>query len=167
MIILAFFFLLWPGGYTNNNKTPFYLKDVQLFIGPCSLNLQTLSTAKLAQARFRSLTFIDQKNGICGKVIGQALTGNSFVCPVKALVRRILHLRSHNAPSTTPLSWVFNTSSRVTPSIITTTLRDSVQYLGPNFRFLPPKVSTRSLWAAGVRALLLAQVDPDVICLIG
>ncbi len=86
MIILAFFFLLWPGEYSDNDKTPFCLKDVQLFIGPCSLNLQTSSTAKLAQTCFGSLTFTDQKNGVRGKVIGQALTGDSFICPVKALV---------------------------------------------------------------------------------
>jgi hypothetical protein len=68
MIILAFFFLLWPGEYTDNNKTPFCLKDIQLFIGPCSLNLQTLSTAESAQACFGSLTFTDQKNGVRGEV---------------------------------------------------------------------------------------------------
>jgi hypothetical protein len=55
MIILAYFFLLWTGEYTDNIKTQFCLKDVQLFIGPCSLNLQTLSTAELAQACFGSL----------------------------------------------------------------------------------------------------------------
>jgi hypothetical protein len=86
MIILALFFLLWQGEYTNNNKTPFCLKDVQLFIGPRSLPLQMTSTAELTQACFGSLTFTDQKNGVCGKVIGQALIGNSFVCPVKALM---------------------------------------------------------------------------------
>jgi hypothetical protein len=141
MIILAFFFLLRPGEYTDNNKTPFRLKDVQLFIGPCNLNLQTSSTAELAQARFWSLTFTDQKNGVRGKVIGQASIGDSFICPVKALVRRVLYLRSHNAPPTRPLSRVFNTSSRVTPSVLTATLRDSVQYLGHDIGFPPPKVS--------------------------
>jgi hypothetical protein len=132
------------------------LKDVQLFIGPPSLNLQTLSTAELAQARFGSLTFTDKKNGVSGKVIGQALTGNSFICLVKALVQHVLYLRSHNAPPTTPLSRVFNTLGRVTPSVLTATLRDSVQYLDPDLGFLPPKVSACSLWAAGATALLLA-----------
>jgi hypothetical protein len=141
MIILAFFFLLWPGEYTDNNKTPFCLKDVQLFIGPSSLNLQTLSTATFAQACFGSLTFTDQENGVRDKVIGQALTGNSFICPVKALVRHVLYLQSHNAPPTTPLLWVFNTSAQVTPSVLTATLRDSVQYLGLDLRFLHSKVS--------------------------
>ncbi len=141
MIILASFFLLWLGEYTDNNKTPFCLKGIQLFIGPCSLNLQTSSTAELAQACFGSLTFTDQKNGVHSKVIGQALTGNSFLCPVKALMQRVLYLQSHNAPPTTPLSRVFNTLACVTPSFLTSTLRDSVQYLGPDLGFLPPEVS--------------------------
>jgi hypothetical protein len=141
MIILTFFFLLWPGEYTDNKKTPICLNDVQLFIGPCSLNLQTLSMAELAQACFGSLRFTDQKHGVRGKVIGQALTGNSFICSVKALVQRVLYLRSHNAPPTTPLSRVFNTLAQVPPSVLTASLRDSVQYLGPNLGFLPPKVS--------------------------
>jgi hypothetical protein len=132
MIILAFFFLLWPEEYTDNGKTPFCLKDVQLFICPRRLNLQTSSTAKLSQACFGSLTFTDQKNGVRGEVIGQALTGNSFICPVKALVRCVLYIQSHNAPPTTPLSQVLNTLTRVTPSVLTATLRDSVQYLGPD-----------------------------------
>jgi hypothetical protein len=67
----------------------------------------------------------------------------------------------------TPFSQVFNTLARVTPLVLTATLRDSVQYLGPDLGFLPPKVSTQSLWAVGAAALLLAQVDPDIIRLIG
>ncbi len=93
--------------------------------------------------------------------------GNSFVCPVKALVRHVLYLRSQNAPPTTPLSRVFNTPAQVIPSVLTATLRDCVQYLGPNLGFLPSDVSTRSLRAAGATALLLARVDTDVIHLIG
>ncbi len=95
MISLAFFFLLWPGEYTDNDKTQFCLKDVQLFIGPHSLNLQTLSMAELAQAYFGSLTFTDQKNCARGKVIGHALTGYSIVCPVKALAGLTMHPLLH------------------------------------------------------------------------
>ncbi len=86
MIILAFFFLLRPRKNTNNDNTPFCLKDIQLFVGPCCLNLQTSSVAELTQARFGSSTFTGQKNGVCGKVVGQALMGDSFVFLVKALV---------------------------------------------------------------------------------
>jgi hypothetical protein len=167
MIILAFSFLLWPGEYTDNDNTLFCLKDVQLFIGPCCLNLQTSSTAKLTQACFGSLSFTDQKNGVHSIVIGQASMGKSFVCLVKELVRQVLYLRSKNAPPATPLSRVFNTPAQVTHSVFTATLRDCVQYLGQDLRFLPSEVPARSLRAAGAMALLLAQVDMDVICLIG
>ncbi len=81
MIILAFFFLLWPGEYTDNDNTPFCLKDVQLFIGPRFLNLQTSSAAKLTQARFGSLTFTDQKNGVCGKSYWSSLNGRQLCLP--------------------------------------------------------------------------------------
>jgi hypothetical protein len=67
MIILAFFFLLRPGKYTdndgNNNKHPFLLENIQLFIGDTRLNILRDSEARLNQARFVSLTFTHQKMG--------------------------------------------------------------------------------------------------------
>jgi len=61
MIILAFFFLLRPGEYTDNDgdtdKHPFLLENVQLFIGDTRLNLLTDSDSRLKQARFALLTF--------------------------------------------------------------------------------------------------------------
>ena len=80
MIILAFFFLLRPGKYTENsrntNKHPFLLEDIQLFIGDTRLNLLTNSDACLKQARFASLTFTGQKNGVRREVIGLACSGD-------------------------------------------------------------------------------------------
>ena len=72
MIITAFSFLLSPGEYTNNTheSTPFHLEYVQLFIGLRSLDLLTMSDAKLCQAWFAALTFTDQKNNIRNEVIG-------------------------------------------------------------------------------------------------
>jgi hypothetical protein len=156
MIILAFFFLLWPGEYTNNDNTPFCLKDIQLFIGPRCLNLQISSTAELTQAHFGSLTFTDQKNGVRGKVIGQASTGDCFVCPVKALVRRVLYLRSHKcATYYTPFTGFQHTSPSYTFSSHRYPQRlCSVSW--PRSRVPSFKVSARSLWAAGATALLLA-----------
>lgn len=55
----------------------------------------------------------------------------------------------------------------VSAAAITTCIRDSVTYLGPHLGFLPSDVSARCLRAAGATALLLANVDPDVIRLMG
>jgi hypothetical protein len=167
MIIIAFFYLLRPGEYTDNNKDPFCLKDVQLFIGPTRLHLATAPIEQLRQARFASLTFTTQKNGVRGEVIGLACSGDPYLCPVKAIIRRILYHRQHTSPPDTPLARVFNSSTSVTSTTITSCIREAVTYLGPDLGFLPSDVSARCLRAAGATALLLAQVDPDVIRLIG
>lgn len=169
MIIIAFFYLLRPGEYTDTNSesTPFRLEDVQLFIGPTRLCLTTAPSSLLQQARFASLTFTDQKNGVRGEVIGLGRSGDPFLCPVQAIVRRILYLRANNATPSTPLARLFNTSSRVSAASITTLLRDAVTFLGPSIGFLPTDVSARCLRAAGATALLLARVDTDIISLIG
>jgi hypothetical protein len=59
MIIIAFFFLLRPGEYTDSpsDTTPFTLGDVQLFIGPTRINLDTASDNEIRMARSASLTF--------------------------------------------------------------------------------------------------------------
>ena len=91
----------------------------------------------MLQSRFASLTFTTQKNGIEGEVIGLACSGDPYVCPVKSIVRRVLYLRNHGAPPTTPLACLFGTSRRVTSSFITSTIRDAVAFLGPQIGFLP------------------------------
>ena len=172
MIIIAFFFLLRPGEYTDettSDTTPFTLNDVQLFVGEMRLNLQLASETELLCATATSLTFTTQKNGIPNEVIKLGKSGDPFVCPVGAVARRVIHLRRANAPMSTPLGRVFtpNGISRVTPSIITSTLRDAIKYIGFDLGFLPHEVSARSLRAGGATALLCAKVDPDVIQLLG
>ena len=171
MIVLAFFFLLRPGEYTasSSETQPFDFQSVQLFIGGRRLNLNTATEAEILQSRFGSLTFDRQKNGVRGEVIGLGISGDSLLCPVRALGRRIIHLRSQNAPLTTPLAMVYhqNKWKKITSASITSNLRDTVRFLGHDLGFLPADVSARCLRAAGANALLLAKIDPDVIRLIG
>ena len=169
--MIAFFFLLRPGEYTVDasaeESRPFRLTDVQLFIGQSRIDIATATEAQIRCATFVSLTFTDQKNGVRGEVIGLGRSGDAFLCPVLAVIRRVLHLRAHNADPTTPLATVFTSPRKVTPSVITDTLRDTVRCIGPSLGFLPDDVSARSLRAAGANALLFAKVDTDVIRLIG
>ena len=113
---------------------------MQLFIGQNRLNLISATDAQLLQTRFASLTFTDQKNGVRGEVIGHARSGDPFLCPVKAIVRRIIYLRTNSAPPNTPLSRVYNTG-KVTPKLISKTLHYTVMYLGADIGFLPTDVS--------------------------
>ena len=65
MIMIAFFFLLRPGEYTDaaSDTTPFTLGDVQMFIGCTRLDIMTVEERVLDQARSASLTFTTQKMG--------------------------------------------------------------------------------------------------------
>ena len=171
MIIIAFFFLLRPGEYTDSQSdtTPFTYANVQLFTGPLRLDLQSSTPAQLMAASSAALTFTTQKNGVENEVIKLGRSGDPFLCPTLALARRILHMRAVNAPGHAPLGRVFTPTGvqKVTPTLITKTLRDAVRFLGADLGFLPSEVSARSLRAAGATALLVANVDPDVIRLLG
>ena len=173
MIAIAFFFLLRPGEYTGTGteSTPFRLADVQLFQGPVRLDLSTASDTALLAATFASLTFTTQKNGVRGEVIGLAHSGNPQFSPTICIARRVIHLRQHNAPPETPLASVYDTRSRsfkpVKAADITAAIKLACTAMGPIFGFSPADVSARSLRASGAMALLCAQVDSDVIRLIG
>jgi len=173
MIIIAFFFLLRPGEYTDTpvtDTTPFTFQDVQLSVGDRRLDLRLASEEELLNTSTSvSLTFTTQKNGIPNEVIRLGRTGDPFLCPVLAIARRIIHLRRANAPPTTPLSRVFDGTHilHVTPARITATLRDAIKFIGFDLGFLPHEVSARSLRAGGATALLCAKVDPDIIQLLG
>ena len=171
MIIIAFFYLLRPGEYTDSpsDTTPFCLADVQLAIGQRRLDLRLSSPAELEQSRQASLTFTTQKNGVENEVIRLGRSGDPYLCPVLAIQRRVLHLRENGAPPSTPLARVYTTTgvASIKPCDITATLRKAVTFLGADLGFLPHEVSARSLRAAGAMALLVAKVDPDIIQLLG
>ena len=169
MIIIAFFFLMRPGEYTDTSSEdacPFKLEDVQLFIGQRRIDLATASDDLIRQATFASLTFTWQKNGVRGEVIGLALSGDPYLCPVKAIIRRVLYLRSKNLALDVPLARVQG-RAKVTSKQITETLRDAVVFFGTSLGFTKEDISARSLRAAGANALLFAKVDTDIIRLIG
>jgi hypothetical protein len=174
MIALAFFFLLRPGEYTGtkSDTTPFRLCDTQLFLGSHRLDLATATDNQLLSATFGSLTFTDQKNGVKGEVIGLGRSGDPRLCPVLSIARRVIHLRNNNAPPDTPLATYYRPGktrpTAVSPTDITAALRTAVTALGPQrLGFLAKNISARSLRAAGAMALLCAQVDTDIIRLLG
>jgi hypothetical protein len=174
MICLAFFFLLRPGEYTGtpSETTLFTLQeDIQCWVGQQCYLATTIPLDELPRLTFVTLTFTTQKNGVRGEVIGLGRSGNPALCPVMTLARRIAHLRTHHAPPTQPLASYYKPLSPaihlIKPSDITAALRFSTAIIGPSVGFLPADISARSLRAAGAMALLCAQVDSDVIRLLG
>jgi len=173
MLCLAFFFLLRPGEYTGTvtDTQPFCLRDVTFFIGTQRLDSLTAPLAHLHAATFVTLEFTTQKNAVRGECIGLARSGDPYFCPVTAAARRVVHLRSCNAPAHQPLASYQHPTTyqlcRITSADLTSTLRLATALLGPAHGFLPQHVSARSLRASGATALLCADVDADRIRLIG
>ena len=170
---LGFFFLLRPGEHTqppkNSDAQPFRLMDVTFQFGNQSHPAHTADLASIRMATFAILTFTTQKNGVEGEVVGHARSGHSNTCPVAALVRRVLHLRTNNAPPTTPLYTVYTTANKTTPvtsKMLTAALRCAATAL-PALGFTPRDISARALRAGGAMALLCGHVDSDIIKLVG
>lgn len=169
MVVIAFFFLLRPGEYTGGRSPhPFRLQDVQLFIGTRRIPL-TAPPSDLLAVTHASLTFSSQKNGVRGEILHHGRSGHLHACPVAAIVRRVMHLQLHHAPPTTPLATYFqhHQAYPITAADISSALRLSCTAIGPSLGFLPSDVSARSLRAGGAMALLCANVDTDIIRLLG
>jgi hypothetical protein len=173
MAILGFFFLLRPGEHTLSNPTsdsqPFTLQDVTFRAGGTLLHAPTGDIPTISTASFVTLRFTRQKNGTENEIIGHARSGHSTVCPVKALIRRVLYLRKHQALPATPLCTVYSTltPSTVSSQQLTAALRQSATFLFPVTGFPPADISARALRAGGAMALLCARVDDNIIKLVG
>ncbi len=174
LAILGFFFLLRPGEHTSaspgSDTQPFQLDNVCLHVGGLALPAMLMDMDTVPYATFATLNFTRQKNGVENEIVGHARSGHSKICPVLAIIRRVLHLRHYDAPPNTPLCTVYTsttTSSLISSAILTLHLRIAATALYTTVGFHPNDISARALRAGGAMALLCAQVDPDIIKLVG
>jgi hypothetical protein len=168
MAYIAFFYLLRPGEYClAAESAPFRICDVQLFIGAVRLDTLTCPLATFERATAAQLEFTTQKNMIRGEVLKHGRSGHSIACPVASVIRRLTHLRSHGAPSIAPLYQVHTATgcARITSSLITAAIR--VAAASTSFGFCPQDVNARALRAGGAMALLCANIDPNIIKMVG
>jgi hypothetical protein len=177
MLIIAFFFLLRPGEYSHtarasettqpHRSTPFRLCDIHLIRNNQTLSWTTSTIDELNSTTHAALEFSNQKNGIRGERIGLSNSGDPTICPVRALVRRVITLRTATAPPTTPIYTYFlnNRPRHITSTLLTETLRAAVLKLGLPLN--PMDISARSLRPGGATALFCANVDPVHIQLHG
>jgi hypothetical protein len=169
MMWLAFFFLLCPGEYTMpaEDSHPFRLCDVRFWLHSAPVDVATCPPLTLLSCTFVSFTFSTQKNGIRGESIGHGHTQSPTACPVRAAARRVLYLRSINAPPTSFLCAVGPQFIPISSSVVTSLLRRACTSLGNPAGFSSANISAKSLRASGVMALLNSNVDQDIIQLIG
>ena len=174
LAFIGFFFLCRPGEYTfpsapDTRNSPFCLCDVTFYHGPRAVPATTGTLNDISSATSVYLTFTDQKNGVRGERIGHCRSHDATACPVLALARRVLHLRAHHAPPTSPL-YLVHTVNRFIPirsNAITQALRVSAAATSSSLNIDPSRVSARSLRAGGAMALLCAGIDSDIIRLVG
>ena len=118
MCIIGFFFLCRPGEFVETTSIslskPFRFGDVQFLIQQRWYAGPVVPLEALASARSATLRYNNQKNGIRGQGITMGTTGDQYICPVRALERRVRHLREHAASAETPI-YMFWDYSFATP----------------------------------------------------
>jgi integrase len=102
-----------------------------------------------------------------GKVVGHGCSGHFLACPVKAIIRRVLHLRSNNAPPTTPLAAVGSTFQPVSPAAVLSMLRRAGAAYEAHTGATLPHITLHALRATGASALLSQGASSDTIRLLG
>lgn len=182
LCVIGFFYLNRPGEVvaTSNSdrglSSPFRLCDTHLtfsgYVWRASdpLPARFVSRNDVLASDTASLEYTDQKNSVRGERVRHAATGDANLCPVRALERRIQHLRRFNAPPTTPLYVYFTDDGKLKQchtQAVTSLLKAGAALAQPRTGIPPSKISARSLRPGGATALLCAGVHPTNIQLVG
>lgn len=174
MCIIGFFFLCRPGEHvecrdSDSLSDPFRLTDVEFHVGSARLRAHHAPMDALEAARAVTLVFSHQKNGVRGEGILHGRSSDPVICPVLALLRRVRHLKQHNAPSNTPIyTYYASTCANSTySSDLTWALRRAAAACYSTTGIDPTSISARSLRPGGATALLCARVDTDIVRLVG
>jgi hypothetical protein len=172
LLIIGFFFLLRPGEHTyaKDNNHPFRLQDVSFDTPAATLNAVVIPAAPLQLASRVHLNFTTQKNGVPNEAISHGDTSDLLLSPLKAVRRRVQHLRAARAPPNTPLYTVYlpgGKTQRVTPNALTQALRASCRAVGGPLGIQYRDISARALRAGGAMALLRAGIDSTTMRMVG
>lgn len=186
--LMAFTYLLRVGEYTrkgsrNNTKQTkeFEVRDVTFYRpDPTTgqlrvVNAATATDEELLSAHGISLRLRNQKNGWKNVCIFQENNGNSYNCGVKAIARRVIHIRAHTgswaAAQHCPLSTYFVGSTRhyVTQEDMSKHLKMAAAMLDyPTAKNIPiDRVDTHSLRSGGANALSLSGYEDRQIMKMG
>jgi hypothetical protein len=169
LTLIAFYYLLRVGEYTTKqtrNETKqtvqFKVEDVTFFSTHNGRLQQLPRNAPdhlLLSAHSATLKLDNQKNGWKGVCVHQEHNGELIMCPVRALARRVIHIRQHNSDPTTFLSAFYDKGTRrdVSDKNISAALKMAALALGyPGRGFPIDRIDTHSLRSGGANALSLA-----------
>ena len=176
--MIAFYFLLRVGEYTapkkrgrqprtkqfTVNDVTFFTINANGFFTPLPLHA---SESELLTAVAATLRITDQKNAFKGACVHHgALEGESHACPVKALARRVAHIRKHTKRGDTMLCAFWDEIGRgdVTDKDMSLHMKFAAASLGYPARNIPlARIDTHSNRAGGACAMKLAGYDDESI----
>ena len=171
IIVIAYFYLFHPSEYiaSKSERTPFQLKENSL--SWCLIVFVVTDTEGNIQAfNFVILTFTIHKNVFRGEKIGHKASGDLLLCPKASLIWRLLHLRAHEAPPSTPLARFMTLEGRwkdTTLTMILKTLKTTIGFYGPKLGSEAKYMSACYLRDNYAMDLICSQSDSDIIKLIG
>ena len=170
LALISFYYLLRVGEYTqkrrkgNTRTIQFRWCDIAFKNGN-TIVPRDAPAGDILGATAATLRLSNQKNGIRGSLIHRSATGGTF-CPVRALARRFIHMRTNCASDNDILSsfWDHLGQGHVTDEDMRVAIRRAVIALRLEKNgILPSRVGTHSLRAGGAMALKFAGADRDDI----
>ena len=152
---------------TERQRTKqFRLQDVTLWNGTNRLDPRRPLNYLYKFCTAATLNIANQKNGVRQQTIHQEAI-SSGVCPVKAIIRRVKHIRQHTNDLSTMLGSYFEPGKSIksiTSYLMTAAVRAAVKALDLDKMGLPPKaVASHSLRSGGAMAMHLAKVPDTTI----
>jgi len=172
LALIAFYYLLRVGEYTCKAKrqestqtVQFKFEDITFFKrntrGQLRCIARTAPDWMIASADGATLKLDNQKNGWKGVCVFQEANGDNYLCPVRAVARRFLHLRSHNATQKEVLSTYWDEQG--TPHAVTAEHMSRAIKLAATMLQYPHKkgipidlINTHSFRSGGANALALS-----------
>jgi len=174
--LIAFYYLLRVGEYTYHNKKErrrtkqFRLQDVTLWENTNILDPDLPLETLYKRCTAATLNIANQKNGVRAQTIHQEAI-NIVCCPVRAIIRRIKHIRKHTTNPETMLGSYFEpgkTIKSITTYLVTKAIKNAAKELELHKQGLTPKhISSHSLRAGGAMALHIAGVPDTTIKKLG
>ena len=182
MVCIAFYYLLRVGEYTTKARRKkrtrtrqFRAKDVTFFRkdsnGMMIALPRTATDEEIMSADAATLRISNQKNGHAGACVHHwAIDGEMFACPVRALGRRVIHIRAHSRSGNAFLCsfWDEVGLGNVTDTQVRYAVKFAAQALGYPDRGIPvQRIDTHSLRSGGACALKLSGRDDVEIMKMG
>ena len=178
LIVIAFYYLLRIGEYTAKTRRKsrtrtrqFRVMDVTFFVRDDDGYLVALavdaSAKDIMRAEAATLRISNQKNGHAGACVHHtARKGETWACPVRALGRRVLHVRRHSKSGKAFLCSYWDDIGRgnVTDDNVRYAVKVAAASLKYPERGIPiARVDTHSLRSGGACALKIAGYRDTVI----